>query len=196
MMSREYYARLPLHLDERAQNRAASAAANMLSAAGFTVDLDPGLGGPPQPGPFVPRPVPDAVGAVKDLTVRLHWEAGHHEAATLTDEAFGPAGVIVGLRNFAEEAAAWCARLGHVPGDELADRLTGVARDLAALAGRVEDVGSGIAAIGSSWDRLAPSPRSTAARTTSTTSTAAPAAEPPAGPAPPPADPPPRGRTR
>ncbi|MFF2657407.1 hypothetical protein ACFVUH_08575 [Kitasatospora sp. NPDC058032] len=158
-MSPGYEGQLPLYLGERSQNEAAVHAASMLAAAGYGVDLDPGLGSPPPTAGYVPAPVPDPVAALTALAERFGTDTGYEEAAVLLEQLAGANGVLDSLAALTRAAAAWCEDRRHVPGDELADRLLEAVRDTEALAGRLRNTGPQVAALGRSWTAHEPSPR-------------------------------------
>ncbi|MEV0188479.1 hypothetical protein AB0I39_08095 [Kitasatospora purpeofusca] len=173
------HAQLPHHLSEQDQNRAASSAASLLHANGFTVDLDPALGTPPPTAAFAPTAVPDPAAALADLTHRLSTgDTGYDGTARLTQAVLGPDGALAQLVTFTEGAAAWSARLGNVPGDDLSDLLAESADALGELQRRLGDTATRITTMGASWEPHRSSPRQAAAtagtHSTSTGTTPAP----------------------
>ncbi|MCG6497000.1 hypothetical protein [Kitasatospora sp. A2-31] len=174
-----FHARLPHHLSEQEQNRAASSAASLLQASGFEVELDPALGTPPPTAAFVPIAVPDPAAALADLTHRLTTgDNGYDGTAHLAQAVLGHNGVLARLVTFTKAAAAWSARLGHAPGDDLSDLLTESADTLGEVQQRLGGTATRITTMGTSWEPHRSSPRQAAAtagtHSTSTGTTPAP----------------------
>ncbi|MGW2542012.1 hypothetical protein ACWC5I_14365 [Kitasatospora sp. NPDC001574] len=166
------HAQLPHHLSQDQQNHAAARAANLLHASGYTVDLDPALGTPPPTTAFVPTPVPDPAAALAEMTHRLATgDNGYEGTAHLAQAVLGPDGALAQLATFTEATAAWSARLGHRPGDDLSDLLADSAATLTEITARLSGTATRITAMGSSWEPHRPGPRQAAA--TASTHTAA-----------------------
>ncbi|MGW3228595.1 hypothetical protein [Kitasatospora sp. NPDC001095] len=116
--------RLPAYLNEAAQNAVAVDAANHLRRYGLAVELDPKLGRRSPSSYFVAAHVPDPGRDLAQLTDRLvEPDLDHQDVARHAEIVFGRDGALACLTAFTDSLAAWSARLGHLPGDDLSDHL-------------------------------------------------------------------------
>ncbi|MFF3689949.1 hypothetical protein [Streptomyces sp. NPDC002187] len=104
---RSFWYRLPWDMGEERENKMASHAARMLTAVGYHVNLDPGLGVTRVTTPTDPAGDRAIGHSVLTLVDHLNGAATYGAAAEVVDEVLDPDdGVLVRLGDFFEAAAA------------------------------------------------------------------------------------------
>ncbi|MET7795310.1 hypothetical protein OG528_29690 [Streptomyces platensis] len=131
---------LPLDLGEQRENEMASEAAQLLTAARYTVELDPALRVPEAPNDADPQDSHSAGLQMRDLTDRMLGADSYVRAEYHADQVLHPDfGVMAQLGEFFEAAAEQAEASGSDEGSELQYRFTEAATRLTALGEELAD---------------------------------------------------------
>ncbi|MGW2917735.1 hypothetical protein ACWDBF_07705 [Streptomyces angustmyceticus] len=180
---------LPSNLDEQRQNEMAGDAAQMLTAARYTVILDPDLRAPEAPHGADPQDSHSAGAQVRQLTDRMLGADSYARAAHHAEQALHPDfGVLARLSEFFEAAAEQAQASDTEEGWELHYQFAEAADTLTALGEQLVDTPAELRELGPpehsrTTDRTADH-NATAAKQPVTPTPAAARPTPPAYPAP------------
>ncbi|WP_432141090.1 hypothetical protein [Streptomyces sp. bgisy084] len=131
---------LPLNIGEQRENAMASAAAQMLTVARYTVDLDPALRGPEAANEADAQDSHSAQLQIRDLTDRMLGADSYVRAEYHADQVLHPDfGVMARLSEFFKAAAEQAQASGSDEGSELHHRFTEAATTLTALGEELAD---------------------------------------------------------
>ncbi|MFE0376138.1 hypothetical protein ACFW1M_11220 [Streptomyces inhibens] len=129
-----------MNIDEQRENAMASEAAQLLTAARYTVDLDPALRGPEAANDADPQDGHSAGLQIRDLTDRMLGADSYVRAEYHADQVLHPDfGVMARLSEFFEAAAEQAQASGSDEGSELHYRFTVAATTLTALGEELAD---------------------------------------------------------
>ncbi|MFF2025067.1 hypothetical protein ACFVW2_25075 [Streptomyces sp. NPDC058171] len=154
-LTRQY--RLDRDMGREHENRQATSAAWMLTAAGFRVDLDPTLDTDRLTTPSDPGGLRILGQQLLRLTDRLNGAKSPAEAANTTEHVLDPVdGVLVRLSEFFEAAVDQAREPGTDEGWQLADRFETAAATLFALGEGLDGVTTELRALGENEPTTAP----------------------------------------
>ncbi|MER6913380.1 hypothetical protein ABT354_17070 [Streptomyces sp. NPDC000594] len=155
LVSRQY--RLHWDMGREYENRQATSAAKMLTAAGFRVDLDPTLDTDRLTTPSDPSGLRILGQQLLRLTDRLNGAESPAKAADITEHVLDPVdGVLVRLSEFFEAAVDQAREPGTDEGWELADRFETAAATLFALGEGLDGTTTELRALGEGQPAAAP----------------------------------------
>ncbi|MEW1551634.1 hypothetical protein [Streptomyces tsukubensis] len=155
LISQQY--RLHWDMGREYENRQATSAAKMLTAAGFRVDLDPTLDTDLLATPSDPGGLRIVGQQLLRLTDRLNGAGSPAEAADITEHVLDPVdGALVRLSEFFEAAVEQAREPGTDEGWELADRFETAAATLFALGEGLDGADAELRALGGDEQTAAP----------------------------------------